>query len=803
MASSLIGSLRVALGLDTAQFEAGAAKAQARAKQTASGIEASFKSAKTAVEGLFAAFTVGLLTDQIKKSLDYAGSLAEVSRTLGLTTKDLQTFRFAASQSGIAQDQLEVGLRRLTVSMGKAELGSEAQAKAFKAIGISVDELKGKTTGDVFRLMADGLSKVTDRSQRAAIEMTLMGRTGSNLDNLLAPGAARLNELAQAAQQLGIVLSDQQIQSAEETAHKLEAVKEVLAAQIAGVVANNASAILSLSSALATLTGQIVRFLGSNPQLALGIVGALLGGRVGGLPGAVIGGAAGVLLGSKVAQSAADSNMDLGFRTQQLMAARNAYAQAYASRGTSAPAMGVAGMQVAGGAGQSTTEALAEFNKQLGLLRQATALSRANSAATPQGANLPSIFAPKDKQKHTKDKNEQDQFQFDQQMRQEDMQILEAKKALSHDIGEQAQLALQALDVQQAIADAEIDHKVAQAKVDYAAGKITKATLDQITSEEGIAKAKQAELTELQRKAILDQRDQALLQESIDLDSHGYDIMKGQLQKQADLAQTAEERRTAELALLDLQYKEQRIMLERIANESKNADDVAKANMDLAALDKNYALDRANVLQQTRGPLQQYLDSLPTTSAKWTEALQQVAVDGFGAISSSADTLAGKIIKIGGIFGDITRTILADLLKIELQKMVIAPLANALGSLFPGSGGGGGIGDLLGSAISGGGSLTGTVSVPGFATGGGGILGGMGGRDSNLLSLNGVPIARVSRGEELSVSNGSAGARVVVNQTIAPSFMGNAATQDDLAKLFVVTKTATIQAIDERSRRRS
>src|SRR5947209_1037656 len=242
MASSLIGSLRVALSLGTTEFEAGANKAAAIARSKGKEIEGAFSGAKAAITGLFAAFTVGLLTKQIKKSLDYAGSIAEVSRTLGVTTKDLQTFRYAASQTGVAQDQLEVGLRRLTVSMGKAELGSKAQQKAFGALGISVDQLKGKTTGDVFRLMADSLSKVTDRAQRAAVEMELMGRSGSTLDNLLAPGSKRLNELAEAAQRLGIVLSDSQIQGAEETAHKLAAVKEVLAAQIAGVVASNAQA---------------------------------------------------------------------------------------------------------------------------------------------------------------------------------------------------------------------------------------------------------------------------------------------------------------------------------------------------------------------------------------------------------------------------------------------------------------------------------------------------------------------------------------------------------------------------------
>src|SRR5438309_2654093 len=150
MADSLIGSLRVALSLGTAEFEAGANKAAAIARSKGKEIEGAFSGAKAAVSGLFAAFTVGLLAEQVKKSLEYAGSLAEVSRTLGVTTKDLQTFRYAASQSGVAQDQLEIGLRRLTISLGKAKLGSEAQAKAFQAIGISAAQLRNMDTGDAF-----------------------------------------------------------------------------------------------------------------------------------------------------------------------------------------------------------------------------------------------------------------------------------------------------------------------------------------------------------------------------------------------------------------------------------------------------------------------------------------------------------------------------------------------------------------------------------------------------------------------------------------------------------------------------
>jgi ribosomal protein S11 len=72
----------------------------------------------------------------------------------------LQTFSYAAGQVGISQEELETGIQKLTISMGKAQLGAKAQAKAFNAIGISVDDLKGKDTGEVFRMIADKLPTV-------------------------------------------------------------------------------------------------------------------------------------------------------------------------------------------------------------------------------------------------------------------------------------------------------------------------------------------------------------------------------------------------------------------------------------------------------------------------------------------------------------------------------------------------------------------------------------------------------------------------------------------------------------------
>jgi hypothetical protein len=85
-------------------------------------------------------------------------------------------------------------------------------------------------------------------------------------------------------------------------------------------------------------------------------------------------------------------------------------------------------------------------------------------------------------------------------------------------------------------------------------------------------------------------------------------------------------------------------------------------------------------------------------------------------------------------------------------------------------GGGGGLdfAAIGGSSAGIGGGATGMPAntLPFFASGGSMTLGGFGGVDRNLLSLNGAPIARVSKGEELNVtpSGGSGSDRPIVVQ---------------------------------------
>jgi hypothetical protein len=254
MAGELIGALRVSLGLDSAKFEDGLKKSRSRAQTEATAIQKSLNGIKTGLTGLVAGLSVGTLVAAGKRALDYASSLGEVAQQLGVTATELQEYRYAATQAGISTDEMDKSLAKLTRTMGEAKAGGKTQSETFKELGTAVESavVAGRSAGEVLPLIADALAKIDDPAKRARIEVDLFGRAGQKLDTLLSGGSAAINRLRDAAHRLGVVLSEEQIQKADETADKLAAIKMVLEANIAGIVANNSSAILSLADAFTT-----------------------------------------------------------------------------------------------------------------------------------------------------------------------------------------------------------------------------------------------------------------------------------------------------------------------------------------------------------------------------------------------------------------------------------------------------------------------------------------------------------------------------------------------------------------------
>ncbi len=221
------------------------------------GIKSGFNLAKGAAVGFIASLGVDAVVQAVKAGLDYASSLGEVAQQLGVTTDALQEYRYAGSQAGLATEEIDMALGQLTRRIGEGVNGTKAQADAFEKLGISLKDAKGNViaTGDAIPLIADALQKIKSPAEQSAILLDLFGKSGAKLLPLLSEGSKGVNGLRDAAQKLGLVLSSEQIAKADETADKLDAVRQVLAAKIAGTVADNADSILALADALTAVVG--------------------------------------------------------------------------------------------------------------------------------------------------------------------------------------------------------------------------------------------------------------------------------------------------------------------------------------------------------------------------------------------------------------------------------------------------------------------------------------------------------------------------------------------------------------------
>jgi hypothetical protein len=699
--ASLIGALRVTLGADTARFEQGMKRSQRQAATSATAIQKSLGSIKTGFASLVAGIGLAQVTAVVGRALEYAASLGEVSQQLGVTTKDLQVFRYAATQTGLSQEEMDKALGKLTITLGQVAAGAAAPTKALKAIGITADELKNRDTGAAFRLIADGLQKVEDRSQRAAVEVALFGRTGAKLDTLLAGGSGSINELADAAERLGIVLSDEQIQRADETADKMAALKTVLEANIASAVADNANSILALVDALSQLIARIPDAINWYNRFRM-TVGALQGRQqqlFGLTPGIR---KQGVERQQAVSKEILQSMVGMALGAQGFVPASDPVSGA--NRGS------IDGF-LAGGGGKRG----------------------------PRGKSAEQLAAEAERQRK---EQLRDAYEFASDERRNQMDILQAQSDLAEDYVDRTNIELQILDLEKEQESAALAHAVAM-------GDLTQVQADRLAAQHAI-------LDELKRQETLQQQEAQRAREFAELERLDLNLQRDQLESEAQLATTARERRAVELRILDAAYAEERLAIEQL-KASKDWKDQEEGRRREAALRPRYENDRASVMQGTMGPLESYLNSIPDTAAEASEALEMVAARGLQSLEDGlVDVLTGTKSLAEG-FRQMAASIIADLIRIQVQKMITFAMSAMSG------GTGGSFSSVLGSFSSSSigaaplanlgdvGNIASLGILPKMARGGAFTIGGRPGVDQNLMSINGLPVARVGHGERVQV----------------------------------------------------
>lgn len=666
-----VGTLTVDLIAQTASFNSNIEKAaknlnsqSAKMNRSLSAVQKNIAAMRAEAEGLALGLAIREAATFVKSQLDLVGGLGEVAQQLGVTTRDLQVYRAIGGQVGVTQEDIDKSLSKLTVTLGQAALGAKGQGEAFAALGISVRDSAGhvKTAGQAIPEIADALAKIPDPAQRAAMEIALLGRSGQKMDTVLTEGSKGIAAYAKNAEDAGLVIADSLVKSADVAADKIDELNRQLSVNVSTAVAKNAESIVGLADALMQVSTAGINFVNNYPRLSSALMGAWLGSRAGPW-GAAAGAVVGAAMGDSIVQSQNDSNMDLGFRRGRLNDALRNYNNA---------------KRVAG-----SPDYYAPLEKEL---RRQTALTRKaieevtggkkKDAANPV-VNLPAFKGPggtgggggrgrSGGGASPRDDAARNAQLFADQLSGVNMDLLRAKRGNLVDVNALAAIDYERLKIEAAQFDASVDAEVAAKRYTAAQADQLKAINQQVLAQQMLTVT--SEVMERQARDTL----------TIQLAAN--DNERDMLSAQVSLATTAAERRPLQLRLLDLEKQEEKLKLEAlIASRQSTEAEKQIAQARLASLDAIYGAKEEGAKKATQGPLQDYLDTIPKTAAEMDEALQGVSARGLQSLNDGiVDAIMGAK-SLGDAFKAVANQIIADLLRIMVQKMIVDTIGQVMG----------------------------------------------------------------------------------------------------------------------------
>lgn len=244
-----------------------------RAQQSANKIDATYSKTGRNVAASFARMAVPLAagiasTSTLRAINDTAKGVAKLgdeAKRAGLSLKEHQEWRFVAQQNRIEIDAMIDSFKELNLRADEfIETGKGGGAEMFERLGYSAEQLQQKLEKPS-ELMLEILerSRRLNSSARIRVADEIFGGTGGErFVELMAQSDAELRNTINRAHELGAVLDDDVVASADEVSRKFDELNTRLAAfgkKLAVSMAEGVSGILSAKKNLEGIFGDIER----------------------------------------------------------------------------------------------------------------------------------------------------------------------------------------------------------------------------------------------------------------------------------------------------------------------------------------------------------------------------------------------------------------------------------------------------------------------------------------------------------------------------------------------------------------
>lgn len=212
--------------------------------------------------GLAAIASLGGAFEKLKQTISEYDEIATNAKTTGLNSDTYQALAFAAKQANISQESYNSALNIFAKNAGLAATGQGALYSGLKKLNPELLQniLNTKDQEERLKLVADAMARTSDATQKAALSAAIFGKGGVEISRILEGGAASIDKLKKAAQDLGIIIPEDELRKAQDLDDKLDSLATVIHVKLGRALMELSPLLVSAGDDLGKAAGDLAHF---------------------------------------------------------------------------------------------------------------------------------------------------------------------------------------------------------------------------------------------------------------------------------------------------------------------------------------------------------------------------------------------------------------------------------------------------------------------------------------------------------------------------------------------------------------
>lgn len=174
-----IGVLQIQMMADLAQLKRDMDDAKTTVGSAMVDIQKSIDFAKNALISLTGIASVDAFKGMIESSLKGVASLHELSIQTGATVESLSALAAVGKMTGTSADDISGMMNKLAKNMLMANDESKGTGAAISALGLNLKDFQALSPDEKMTALAGAMNNFQDGSEKSAVAMQLLGKTGA------------------------------------------------------------------------------------------------------------------------------------------------------------------------------------------------------------------------------------------------------------------------------------------------------------------------------------------------------------------------------------------------------------------------------------------------------------------------------------------------------------------------------------------------------------------------------------------------------------------------------------------------